>query len=164
MGQLPRRAAIGGVQRSLGQIGCSCGQGSTEKIFNVSASGGLTIATKGVCPACGTVTITAGKWRRAQNPSRIVRAFGQPADPAIGNPLHYFDPLARELGKDRFGWGESLHATLMRRFGLLKPRSFMRSGCEVETQFAIATSAISVLLLERAARRGGSQRALPAVA
>lgn len=136
----------------LGQIACSCGHGSTEKIFNVSNAGGLTIATKGVCVSCGTVTITAGKWRKAQNPARVVRAFGQPADPAIGNPLHYFDPLARELGKDRFGWGESLHATLMRRFGLLKPRSFMRSACEVETQFAIATSAISVLLLERAAR------------
>lgn len=152
------------LTNGLGQIACSCGAGSTERIFNVSKTGALTIATKGVCQSCGTVTITAGKWRRAQNPSRVVRAFGQPADPAIGNPLHYFDPLARELGKDRFGWGESLHATLMRRFGLLKPRSFMRSGCEVETQFAIATSAISVLLLERAARRGESQRALPAAA
>jgi len=82
-----------------------------------------------------------------------VPAAGQPSDPAIGNPLHYEDALARELGKDRFGWGESLHATLRRRFGLLKPRAYIRSACEVETQFAIAARAISVLLLERAARR-----------
>ena len=40
----------------------------------------------------------------------------------------------------------------MRRFGLLKQKSFMRSACEVETQFAIATSAISILLLERDAQ------------
>jgi hypothetical protein len=40
-----------------------------------------------------------------------------------------------------------------RRFGLLKDKSWSRSLTEVETEFAIAASAISVLLLERAARR-----------
>jgi hypothetical protein len=42
---------------------------------------------------------------------------------------------------------------LERRFGLLKDKSWMRSKVEVETEFAIAASAISILLLERARRR-----------
>ena len=55
--------------------------------------------------------------------------------------------------RDRYGFGESVHATMERRFGLLKDKSWSRSLTEVETEFAIAASAISVLLLERAAGR-----------
>lgn len=135
-----------------GEIVCQCGLSTSERIFNVTDSGHLAIATRGHCKSCGTVTITAGKWRRAQNPARYVRAFNGDGDPAVGNSLTFNDGIAREYGKDRFGWGESVHATLERRFGLLKQKSWMRSKTEVETEFAIAASAISVLLLERERR------------
>jgi hypothetical protein len=67
--------------------------------------------------------------------------------------LTFNDPLAKTYGQGRFGWGESFHATLRRRFGLLKDKSWMRDITEVKTEFAIAASAINLLLLERASRQ-----------
>jgi hypothetical protein len=131
------------------EIRCQCGQGKTERVFKRGKRGGVLIATRGVCSTCGDVRITAGRWRRAQNPDRFVLAVGGSADPSIGNPLTFHDQLANEYGRDRFGWNESIHATLHRRFGLLN-QSWMRSKTQVETEFAITASAISVLLLERA--------------
>lgn len=153
------------------ELRCACGEGVIKRVFDLSTTGHLSIAMKGQCPSCGNVTITAGKWRRAQNPVRYVRAYaGETNEPALGNGLTYRDALSRKYGKGRFGWGESVHATLERRFGLLKDKSWMRSKVEVETEFAIAASAISVLLLERQARRDdagtefGSSETKPAVA
>jgi hypothetical protein len=135
------------------EITCKCGEGTTERVFKAGRSGKLQIATRGTCSPCGTVTITAGRWRYSANPSKYVLALGDAkADPAVGNSLTFHDPLAREYGKDRFGWNESIHATLARRFGLLK-QTWMRSKTQVETEFAIAASAINVLLLEREARK-----------
>lgn len=132
------------------EISCDCGDGTTERVFSVSETGHLTIATRGSCPSCGKVTITSGRWRRSKNADKIVLATDGEADPAIGSSLTFHDPISYAYGRGRFGWGESVHATLERRFGLLKQRSWMRSKTEVETEFAIAASAISVLLLERA--------------
>lgn len=131
------------------EISCKCGKSQTERIFQIGKSGKLSIATRGNCDTCGNVTITAGKWRRSKNPSKYVLALAGGADPAVGNSLTFNDKLAEEYGCDRFGWNESIHATLHRRFGLLN-QSWMRSKIQVETEFAIAGSAISILLLERA--------------
>jgi hypothetical protein len=137
------------------ELRCDCGNGVIKRVFTISNRLLLTIATKGQCQTCGNVTITSGHWRHAQNPDRFVRAYaGERNDPALGNPLTFNDKLSREYGQDRYGFGESVHATIERRFGLLKDKSWMRDITEVETEFAIAASAISVLLLERAARSG----------
>lgn len=144
------------------EICCACGQGQTERVFQIGKNQALTIATKGKCKDCGNVTITAGKWRRAKNPSRYVRASkAAEADPAIGNPLTFNDPISRKYGYGRFGWGESVHATLSHRFGLLDAKSRQRSIVEVITEFAITGSVISVLLLERAARKNGDGTTFP---
>jgi hypothetical protein len=141
------------------ELRCQCGQGVRKRVFEVGRSGQLTIATKGQCSSCGNITITAGQWRRAQNPDRYVRSYkGEANDPALGNPLTYHDKLSREYGKDRYGFGESVHATMERRFGLLKDKSWSRSLAEVETEFAIAAAAISVLLLERQARQAAEAK------
>jgi hypothetical protein len=134
------------------EISCQCGAGTTERVYQIGKAGGLSIATRGNCDSCGNVTITSGKWRRSRNPNKYVLALDGGDDPSVGNSLTFNDPMAREYGQDRFGWNESIHATLMRRFGLLK-QSWMRSKTEVETEFAIAASGISVLLLERARRK-----------
>jgi hypothetical protein len=140
------------------EITCDCGQGVIERVFSASKTGHLTIATRGSCPQCGQVTITSGRWRRTRGSSSqgtfkwVLAVDGEEPDPAVGNSLTFHDPISRGYGRGRFGWGESIHATLERRFGLLKQRSWMRSRIEVETEFAIAASAISVLLLERAER------------
>lgn len=77
------------------------------------------------------------------------------------DPLTFNDPLAREYGQDRFGWGESFHSTLASRFGLLRRRAWFRRRTQVETEFAIAFSAIHALTLERA-RRQSKTTAQPA--
>ncbi|HSS32055.1 MAG TPA: hypothetical protein VLL27_02095 [Solirubrobacterales bacterium] len=140
------------------EIRCDCQRGITKRVFRISSTGLLTIATKGQCQSCGNITVTAGQWRRAQNPDRLVRSYsGERSDPALGNPLTFNDKLSRAYGDDRYGFGESVHATINRRFGLLEDKSWMRDIRKVETEFAIAASAISVLLLERAARQQAGQ-------
>ncbi len=135
------------------EISCDCGLGATERVFQIGKSGKLSIATRGDCKNCGAITITSGKWRKTKDyGGGYTLALDGGDDPAVGNSLTFHDPIATEYGKDRFGWNESIHATLMRRFGLLK-QSWMRSKTEVETEFAIAASAISLLILERAQRQ-----------
>ena len=137
-----------------GELRCSCEDGKTKRVFEIGKHGSLSIATKGSCSNCGNITITAGQWRRAKKPDRYVRCYrDDKADPTLGNSLTFNDPLSADYGADRFGFGESVHATIERRFGLLKDKSWMRDITEVRTEFAIAAAAISVLLLEREARR-----------
>ncbi|MBK5233104.1 MAG: hypothetical protein JJE13_09015 [Thermoleophilia bacterium] len=133
----------------LEELGCSCGTGNTERLVSRRKTGAIKTALKGSCSNCGNVTITSGKWRRSQNPNRIRVALDiESGEPSIGNPLNYYDPLAREYGRGRFSWNESLHATFQKRFGLLKT-CWNKTTDEVTTEFAIAFSAISILLLER---------------
>lgn len=141
--------AINGLE----EIACHCGEGTTERYFEISRTGKLTIGTKGRCAKCGSISIMVGKWRRAQNPDRVTHMSANDkanytAAPTIGNPLHFHDPVAHEYGLDRFGWNESFHAVLQKRFNLLR-KGWMRSAQEARTEFAVAFSAISILLLER---------------
>jgi hypothetical protein len=108
------------------------------------------------------VTITSGQWRLGSRETHYVRCKGSDIpDPMIGNSLTFNDPLALEYGRDRFGFGESVHATINRRFGLLQDKSPMRDIVEVETEFAVAFSVVSVLLLEREARRQAEANVMP---
>jgi hypothetical protein len=137
-----------------GELRCSCGKGKTKRVNEIRANTNLTIAVKGACSNCGNVRITSGRWSKARRPDRYVPAYrGDEADLTIGNSLTFNDPLAAIYGAGRFGWGESVHATINKRFGLLKDKSWMRDISEVEAEFAVAASAISVLLLERHARQ-----------
>jgi len=145
-----------------GELRCQCGAGVIKRVIEPGKTK-LIIATKGQCESCGNIRVTAGQWRDAQNPKRYVRSYkGEDSDPSVGNPLTFNDPLSRVYGKDRFGFGESVHATIERRFGLLKDKSWMRDITQVEIEFAIAATAISVLLLERQARREGNGTAFEA--
>jgi len=141
--------AINGLE----EIACLCGHGTTERYFEINPKGKLTIGTKGRCKNCGSISIMVGKWRRAQHPKRATFMTKEDqakytAAPTIGNPLHFHDPVAHEYGLDRFGWNESFHAVLQKRFNLLG-KSWMRSAQQARTEIAVAFSAISILLLER---------------
>lgn len=87
---------------------------------------------------------------------------GEQGDPFYGNPLTFGDRLSREYGQDRFGWGESLHATLKSRFGLLKDKCWLPRKAEVEIEFAIAFAGIHALRLERERRMGLSNGSVAA--
>jgi hypothetical protein len=146
------------------ELRCSCGKGKTKRA-DVIGKTCLSIAVKGHCSKCGNVTITVGQWRRDKDNHRWVRCLrGNEADLTLGNSLTFNDPLALEYGKDRFGFGESIHATLLSRFGLLEEDSRMRDLTEVKTEFAIAFMAISVLLLERASRQAEAEKVVPLAA
>jgi hypothetical protein len=137
-----------------GELSCTCGSGVIKREFPMRQNGSVTPVTKGHCQDCRDVTITSSQWRLASHQTHITRSDqGDTPDPLIGNSLTFNDPLSREYGQDRYGFNESIHATMERRFGLLQDRSWMRDIEEVKTEFAIAFSAISVLLLERDARR-----------
>ncbi|HET9396714.1 MAG TPA: hypothetical protein VFO36_11700, partial [Nitrospiraceae bacterium] len=138
------------------EIKCSCGQGKLKSVREPNKSGGVTIATKGNCPTCGNITITSGCWQSTQHKTDGKRYYVRclredQADWTLGNSLTFNSKLSKAYGQDRFGWGESFHATVRRRFGLLKDKSWMRDITEVKTEFAIASCAISTLLLQRQA-------------
>jgi hypothetical protein len=143
-----------------GEIRCSCPDHRKKRVFTIGKTRKRSIATKGECETCGNVTITVGQWRSERK--KWVRCYrDDQADLTLGNPLTFNDELSREYGEDRYGFGESVHATMKRRFGLLKDASWMRDITEVKTEFAIAASAISVLLLERDARRQAADNVAP---
>jgi PAS domain-containing protein len=147
-----------------GEPRCQCGEGKTKRVIATGKS--LSLAIKCCCSTCGNITITSGQWRIAAKYNSYVRCSrGDAPDYALGNSLTFNDPISRAYGEDRFGWNESLHSTLKSRFGLLEDDSPMRDITEVRTEFAITGAAISVLLLERAARQNSegtaSQNASP---
>jgi hypothetical protein len=134
------------------EIRCSCGNGTLRSEYPRRKKGVVPVV-KGRCENCGNITITSGQWRKASHAKQYVRCYrNDEADPTIGNALTFNNLLSREYGNDRFGFGESIHATLEQRFGLLQDKSWMRDIEQVKTEFAIAFSGISVLLLERHAR------------
>lgn len=75
-------------------------------------------------------------------------------DWSFGNPLTYFDCLAYEYGRDRFGYNEGFHGALVTRFGLLKGKAWMRRQLQVEGEVAIAFMAMHALSLEQRRRVG----------
>jgi hypothetical protein len=135
------------------ELNCQCGAGRVERSVKVK-NGRLQIATVGRCLSCGNVRVTAGNWRRVQNPTRWVRCMpGEISDHSyFGNPLTFNDKVGQAYGDGRFSWGESFHATMSKRFGLLKENCWLRRKAEVETEFAIAFSAIHSLVMERQRR------------
>jgi hypothetical protein len=144
-----------------GELRCSCEHHNKKKVFTTGKTRKRSIATKGECETCGNVTITVGQWRSGRN-NKWVRCYrNNQADLTLGNPLTFNDELSRAYGEDRYGFGESVHATMKRRFGLLKDASWMRDITQVKTEFAITASAISVLLLERDARRQAPDNLAP---
>jgi hypothetical protein len=135
------------------ELACKCGAGKTKRADHIGKTD-LSIALKGCCQKCGSITITVGQWRLAEDGVAWVRCHrNDKPDLALGNSLTFNNQTSREYGQDRFGFGESVHATLKHRFGLLQEKSWQRDITEVRTEFAIAAIAISVLLLEREARK-----------
>ena len=138
------------------ELFCRCRQGRTERITKLEG-GRLTVATVGRCSNCGTIRITAGRWRLTQNPRRFVRCQpGEPGDESFGNPLTFHDPLASRYGTGRFGHQEGFHGQLVSRFQLLKGKRWFRRQAQAETDVAVVFSLMHVLALERHRRFSSS--------
>lgn len=139
---------------------CACGQGITFR--RAGRRGRLAFArVEGSCRNCGSITITSGDWRRAQNPKRWVRI--DPRNPrdksnlAMGNPLSFNDPIANEYGTRRFGHNEGFHGALQSRFGLIKDKRWFRRLDEAKIATSMVFVAMHVLAMEQRRRARQAQ-------
>ena len=144
------------------ELKCACGAGHTYRRFGKDRHGRAVVRVEGSCkPRCGSITITSGDWRLAQNPTRWVRI--DPSNPNerpdyyMGNSLTFNDPLAAEHGRRRFGHNEGFHGTLATRFGLIKDKRWFRRQAQVRTEFAIVGTAMHLIAMEQ--RRRAAARA-----
>jgi len=136
---------------------CACGAGTSIKRLSLDRNGKAVVRTEGACRKCGSITITSGDWRKAQNPDRWVRINPQnpreKPDLLMGNPLTFNDPLAGEYGRRRFGHNEGFHGALVSRFGLIKDKRWFRRLDEAKIATAMTFCVMHVVALEQRRRR-----------
>ena len=139
----------------LREISCACGHRATSRV-GVTDRGQAYARAEGRCTTCGSITITSGQWRLAQNPKKF--RLAHPSDPikdrdwTFGNPLTYDSPLAAEFGRARFGQNEGFHGALERRFRLIKGKRWYRSRVEAETDTAVIFCVMHALAMEQRRR------------
>lgn len=138
------------------QLVCACGKGLTFGRYDKLKDGRISVRVEGACFTCGSISITSGKWRLAQNPSRYVEV--DPSNPAeepdylFGNPLTYDSKLAAEYGKKRFAHCEGFYGTLANRWGLIKGKRWFETVHEARADVGIIFSIIHVLAMEQRQR------------
>ena len=140
----------------LREISCACSRGLVSSRVGVSKRGRAFARLEGQCATCGSITITSGQWRLAQNPKKF--RLAHPDDPiknrdwTFGNPLTYDSPVAAAFGKARFGQNEGFHGALERRFRLIKGKRWYRSRVEAETDTAVIFCVMHALAMEQRRR------------
>jgi hypothetical protein len=121
------------------EVFCEHETQATKKNFRRRKDGAAVCGVEGVCEqGCGHIQITAGEWRRAQNPTRFVKLMPGEEDRAdwrMGNPLTFHDPVSATYGSARFGHNEGFHGQMVTRFGLLKEKAWYRDRREAERDF-----------------------------
>lgn len=140
------------------EIRCTCGRRASKRVY-VESDGRVVSRMEGKCPKCGSISITSGEWRRAQNPDRYVLCppdtGPERRDWLLGNPLTFNSELAEEYGKKRFGHGEGFHGYLSTRFGLTKHKRWFRHHAEARADVALVFSIIHALTIEQRKRASG---------
>lgn len=141
------------------ELYCVCGSHKLARRISRDKVGRAIVRIEGSCPSCGSITITSGKWRAAQNPRQFVRVLPGDEDKTdwrFGNPFTFHDTLANKFGSARFGHGEGFHGHLVTRFGLLKGKSWHRRREQAELDFLITFSCMHALAMEQRRRARGS--------
>ncbi len=144
------------------ELSCLCGQGKTVPRVKRHESGRAVVRVEGDCKTCGSITITSGKWRTAQNPRRFVRCLPgeeEQADWLFGNPFTFHDKRAKAFGRARFGHGEGFHGHLLSRFGLLKHKAWYRRREEAQLDFLMVFCSMHALAIEQRKRAKQAARA-----
>ena len=141
------------------ELSCKCGQHKLSR--RTSRKDGVrTVRTEGECVNCGSISITAGLWRRgntALNARQFVRC--QPgeeaqADWSFGNFLTFNDPIAAEYGRKRFAHNEGFHGHITQRFQLFKGKRWFRRTAQARTDRALVSSITHSLAMEQRTRAG----------
>lgn len=135
------------------ELYCVCGEGKTVPRISRHKNGSAVVRVEGDCKNCGSITITAGKWRVSEKPKRFVRCLlGEEADYAFGNPMTFYNPRAKAFGKGRFGHGEGFHGHMQTRFGLLKHKAWYRRREQAQLDFLMVFCTMHALAIEQRKR------------
>jgi hypothetical protein len=142
------------------ELFCECGAGKTMRRAENNGRGEAVARLEGSCPNCGSVSLTAGEWRRAGDVvAKTLPGEEDRIDWRIGNPLTFNDPLSEKYGSARFGHNEGFHGALVTRFGLLKEKAYYRDGREAERDLLQVFCAMHALAMEQ--RRRAAYGAVP---
>lgn len=137
------------------EVFCLCGRRAGKRV-RLRTNGTVASRVEGKCAKCGSITITSGDWRRAQNPDRFVRCLpGEDVelrDWTLGNPLTFNSPEAGAYGRNRFGHNEGFHGTLSTRFGILNGKRWYRNRHQARLDVAIVFSVLHVVAMEQRRR------------
>lgn len=142
------------------ELVCVCGAGTSMRRLSRNRHGHVVARNEGKCANCGSITITSGDWRLAQNPSRWVRINprnqNEKPDPLMGNPFTYNDLVANDLGRRRFAHNEGFHGQLQSRFALIKDKRWFRRKAEAEIATSMVFIAMHVVAMyQRRLAQGG---------
>ena len=134
------------------ELKCQCGKGRVVKRSTLSPDGKSVPRIEGQCPTCKSVTITAGDWYLAENPTewRRVGPFDKFQEPdwLFGNPLTFHDAVAAEYGSKRFAHNEGFHGVLASRFGLTDEKRWFRRRNQAAIECAMTFSILHAVALE----------------
>ena len=150
------------------ELACNCGKGKTARVIELDRNGKTIVRTKGECRKCGSITLTSGWWRRAQNPDRWVKCLSNDRDKAsweVGNPLTYHDKQAEEYGVPRYNSQEGLFGSqFSQRFKLLRGKRWFYRQSQVDLEVAAVVTITHALSLERHRRmQAAAHQALASV-
>jgi hypothetical protein len=149
------------------EITCRCGRAAAKKV-GLDEAGNAVVRVQGKCATCGTITVTSGDWRFAND--HFVRSHPdepvEDRDWAFGNPLTFNDLAATEYGRRRFGHNEGLHGTLSNRYKLIRNKRWFRRQAQAEIDTAMTFALVHAISMEqrRRARMTGAPPGLAAAA
>lgn len=142
------------------EVFCECGKRAKKRLERDS-KGRVIARVEGKCDKCGSITITSGQWRRAQNPDRFTRCLPGESDAKrdwlLGNPLTFNNLEAGEYGRRRFGHNEGFHGALVSRFQLVKGKRWFRRRDQARAATAMTFLIMHVVAMEQRKRERAAQ-------
>jgi len=144
------------------ELFCECGQGKTFRRAEKKKSGEAVARLEGSCRNCGSVSLTAGEWRRFGNSKAVAKTLPDEKDKLdwrVGNPLTFNDPLSAKYGSCRFGQNEGFHGALVTRFSLLKEKAWYKDRRQAERDLLQVFCSMHALAKEQ--RRRAADIAAP---
>jgi hypothetical protein len=142
------------------EVLCECGKRANKRI-RLNSNGQVVSRVEGRCDKCGSITITSGDWRKAENPLRFTRCH--PSEPAgkrdwqLGNPLTFNSREGNEYGQQRFYYNEGFYGALSSRFQLNKGKRWFRRRDQARIDTAIIFSVMHAVAIEQRRRLRAAQ-------
>jgi hypothetical protein len=135
------------------ELACNCGKGKTSRHVNLDRKGKAIVRVKGECKTCGSVTLTSGWWRLANNGEKWVKCLSGDRHMAaweLGNPLTYNDMQAGSYGQPRYPLQEGQFGSqFSTRYKLLRGKRWFYRQSQVDLEVAAVITITHALSLER---------------